>query len=334
MSQNLKKKRHPLTKRIFRIKNGGCQSEVDRANTFSGQILRTVKAMFARGYGKSKHKYKKSHHGKPDTTVCYSDQTALNCYKTAMTFLGWTLRSGLLARVHSWTALVIFIQVYLDERAETCSPYTVHTDVTYLCKLFGVPMSDYDYPPRCRADVKQCRDTLVRFQVFERKYPELVSFCLCTGLRKGKELAVAQGDHLRFRRGEALLHVIGKGGLVRDVPIIGSPEDCALAIRLCREAGSELIFPTLPREVPVHGLRAMYVSAQYLMLARPVAELPKEERYVCRGDYKGIVLDRTALAKISPTIGHKRVGVLVQSYIWPLLPWLRGEVMASTLPGA
>ena len=333
MSQNLKKKRRSLSKRVFRIENGRAQAEVDRANHFAGKILQTIKGMYARGYGKSKHSYKKTHHGKPDVTICYAEQTAITCYERAMVFLTWALDSGLVRRVSRWQELLDFLPDYLRLRSELWSADTVHTDASYLCKLFGVLMSDYPHPRRSRAQVTKCRDTLERFAEFATRYPELVSFCLCTGLRKGKELAVAQGDHLRFRRGEALLHVIGKGGLERDVPFIGSPEDCALAIGLCRAAGSELVFPTLPRGVPVHGLRAMYVSAQYLMLARPVAELPKEERYVCRGDYKGIVLDRAALMAISPTIGHKRISVLVQSYIWPLLPWLRGEVLASPLPG-
>lgn len=333
MKKYVEKPHIPLKKRVFSMKPGRTQADVDRANCFSGQIVQAIRAMHAHGRGQSKHAYKKAHGRKPDTRVCYAEQTARNCYKVVMVYLTWALDTGRLSGLRRWQDLVVYIQTYLDEGTACVSADTVHTDAAYLFKAFGVPMSDYSYPPRRREDVTKNRDILARFPVLARKYPELIGFCLCTGLRKGKELSVARGEHLRDVGGRPMLHVIGKGGLVREVPLIGDPADCALTVRMCRGAGGELIVPTLPRELPVHGLRAMYVCAQYLMLARLGDEIPKKERYVCRREYTGIVLDKAALAIISPTIGHRRLNVIVQSYLWPLLPWLRGGILASPLPG-
>ena len=233
--------------------------------------------------------------------------------------------------------LIPFVQEYLDYKASYCSPDTVHTYVSYLCKAFGRNMAEYTYPKRSRGGVTQHRKGLTSdptpydgtfaryFRTIYEKYPELVLFCLCTGLRKYKELARLRGSalHLDPVEGPYLL-VLGKGGLIRHAPIVGSPENVALVIRLCQEAGDDVVFPKVPAEVDVHMLRAMYASAMYLRNARRSDLVPRKEQYRCRNDYSGIILDRRAMEIASRAIGHRRVSVIAGSYLWPILKKLRG----------
>lgn len=298
---------------------------------------RRAGAMFSRGKGQSKHKYKKNHKGKPDKAVAYCDCTAKNIYKFLHTYIVWLLEQGKLRPGMRLDDLIPFIQEYLDFKASYCSPDTVHTYVSYLCKAFSLEMTDFRYPGRSRGTVTQHRKgqtsppapydgTFSRYfaAIFE-KFPALVLFCLCTGLRKYKELARLRGSALHQDPFEGpYLMVLGKGGLIRHAPITGSAENVALVIRLCREAGDELVFSKVPDEVDVHMLRAMYASAIYLRHARPVNRLPREEQYRCRNDYAGVILDRRAMELASQAIGHKRLSVIARSYLWPILKKLRG----------
>ena len=298
---------------------------------------RRARAMFSRGKGQNKHKYKKAHKGKPDKAVAYCDCTAKNTYKFMHAYIVWLLEHGKLRPGMRLEDLAIYLQEYLDLKASCCSPDTVHTYASYICKALGREMTDFRYPGRSRSAVTLHRKgqtsspapydgSFSRYfaDIFE-KVPVLVLFCLCTGLRKYKELARLRGSalHLDPFEGPYLL-VQGKGGLIRHAPIIGSAENVALVLRLCQEAGDELVFSKVPDEVDVHMLRAMYASEIYLRHARPANRLPREEQYRCRNDYAGIVLDRKAMELASQAIGHKRLSVIAHSYLWPILKKLRG----------
>ena len=55
---------------------------------------RRARAMFSRGKGQNKHKYKKAHKGKPDKAVAYCDCTAKNTYKFMHAYIVWLLEHG------------------------------------------------------------------------------------------------------------------------------------------------------------------------------------------------------------------------------------------------
>ena len=78
-------------------------------------------------------------------------------------------------------------------------------------------------------------------------------------------------------------------------------------------------------------LRAMYASAIYLRNARDIGLLSRKEKYYCRSDYQGIVLDRRAMEIASKAIGHKRVGIIAQSYLWPIADYLRGGTLSAPM---
>lgn len=293
------------------------------------EALRLANKQYAQGKGKSKHEFKLAHKGKPDKSVAYSECTGLNLYKNLHTFIAWAYRNGQIRPGMKLCDLIPLIQPYLDDKAKTCTPNTLHTYASYLSKAFALEMSDYSYPARRRADVVLHRRDAAYFFTMLEKHPDLVRFCLSTGLRKFKELGRLTGTALRRQGGQYVLVIEGKGGYVRSTPVLGCGVE--LVVRLCRSAGGQLVFPQLPGELDVHMLRAMYASAIYLTNARDLSTLSHKEKYYCRSDYQGIVLDRFAMVIASKAIGHKRVGVIAQSYLWPIADYLRGAALLEPM---
>ena len=82
----------------------------------------------------------------------------------------------------------------------------------------------------------------------------------------------------------------------------------------------------IPNKMDEHANRRAYTQAMYFRFARPISDIPKSERYYCRQDAKGLVLDRKAMAQVSLYLGHgsidrktgdyiPRVNVIASSYI-------------------
>ena len=55
------------------------------------------------------------------------------------------------------------------------------------------------------------------------------------------------------------------------------------------------VWPNVPSKMDVHGYRAVYATEVYAMYARD--EIPKEDKYICRKDQKGIILDKKSNAR-------------------------------------
>ncbi len=314
---------YKIKKLGFKASNEEAKTLLETAVKLDNAVARTDNKMLALGKGKSKHEYKKENKGKPEKEVAYSESTALGMYQIMHVFIGWALNNGKLMQGMKLKDLVPYVQDFLDEKCETCTANTVHTYVAMICKALGLNMKDYDYPQRRRADVIAHRGGLEDFCRLSAKYPELVRFCLATGLRKYKELGRLRGTDLRTEDDGFSVAVQGKGGLMRNAPVVGTPEEVALVVRLCREAGEGRVFPHLPANLDVHVWRAMYACRVYLLHARDVETLREEEKYECRADYRGIVLDIRAMEIASRALGHKRVSVIARSYLWPIVEFLR-----------
>ena len=325
---------YKIKKMSYHPESEAAEALLATAVKLDNAVLRVVNRMLALGRGQSKHAYKKTHKGKPDKEVTYSESTALGQYQIMHAFIGWALNSGRLREGMKLADLEPLIQPYLDEKRKGCAADTVHTYASQICKTMGLNMEDYQYPPRCRAGTVAHRGGLADFCEMAKKYPMLISFCLATGFRKYKELARIYGTDYHEAQDGAAITVVGKGGLLRDAPVVGDAEAAELVARLCREAGEKRVFPRLPANADLHVHRAMYACQIYLMHARDINTLERREKYVCRKDYKGIVLDRAALEIVSKALGHARIWVIAKSYMWPLEPFLRGGILASPLPQA
>ena len=76
------------------------------------------------------------------------------------------------------------------------------------------------------------------------------------------------------------------------------------------------MFPTLPGKLQNHRYRGDFAKGLYHELARPVESIPKNELYIMRKERAGEKYDRVAMLEVSRQLGHNRVGVIAESYLY------------------
>lgn len=226
-----------------------------------------------------------------------------------------------------------FVDDWLLERInQGKSAYTVKLEAAALAKVYGCSTKEFmKTPERIRSEIVRSRGEKVRDAHFsEAKNMDLVTFCRCTGLRRA-ELEKIRGDQLiRNNDGSYSVQVIsGKGGRDRVPPVIGSPEEVQTVVRIMKAAGHGKVWEKIHNALDVHALRAEYATRVYRKHARPIESLrgmimPDPDRrgkyvsviYKCRGEYAGQVYDRAALLAASKALGHNRVSVVAEHYLW------------------
>jgi hypothetical protein len=115
-----------------------------------------------------------------------------------------------------------------------------------------------------------------------------------------------------------LVNIKGKGGRLRDCPIVSPKEGVVEAVveRIRNTPAGQNVWGKIPSRADIHSYRAEYCKTIYSLNARPIDQIPKSERYYCRGDLKGIVYDKRAMAIASRALGHNRVSVIVGHYLY------------------
>lgn len=205
---------------------------------------------------------------------------------------------------------------YLQKRIDNGnSPYTLHLIRSALCKLYGDTSKDYmELPQRKRQDITRSRGQAVRDRHFsEESHKDLVSFCKATGLRR-HELKQLKGMDYTFHSQDLYIIVNrGKGGKYREVYVL--PENVDQVLELMQSAADGFVFPDVPNGADIHSYRAIYATAYYKRIARPVFRIPSHERYYCRGDRRGTILDKKAMLQVSRALGHNRVSVIAGHYL-------------------
>lgn len=202
---------------------------------------------------------------------------------------------------------------YLRYRAD-CSAWTVKKDASALGKLFDCSTKEFiKTGSRHRAEIKRSRVPAVRDGHFsETRNADLVTFCRSTGLRRS-EVAAVRGTDYEIHNGIMYIHVKkGKGGKERYAMVIGDKD---AVMRMMDNAGDQKVFPSVHSAADIHGYRAEYAAALYLKYARPIEEVPKKERYHCQGELN-CEYDRKAMLVVSRSLGHNRVSVIAQSYLY------------------
>ena len=198
------------------------------------------------------------------------------------------------------------------------APSTLKLIASAIAKIYSCSTVDLKVvtAPRRRADITRSRGYKKSDKHFsEANNKDLVEFCRGTGLRNFKELRQIRGNQLEFRDGYFwLVGVKGKGGKVRDVPIL--PEYLTTVVRCCLKAGKGKVWPHVSSHADIHSYRADYATAWYQRLARPVAFIPAADRYVCRRDRAGVVYDKAAMLQVSRFLGHNRISVIAEHYLY------------------
>lgn len=199
------------------------------------------------------------------------------------------------------------------------SAYSISTAKAAIAKIMGVEATQFiATPPRLRADIKRSRGEAVRDKhISEKKEEELARFTSATGLRR-KEMTMIKSDDLFFKNGQAYLNITKgtKGGKPRIAKIVGETEEETKSIVEWIQSKNGRLFNKLSSNYDNHYYRATYANRLYNQLKRDIDDIPTQERYVMRKDRAGEVYDKQAMLLVSNALGHNRISVIAQSYLY------------------
>lgn len=117
-----------------------------------------------------------------------------------------------------------------------------------------------------------------------------------------------------------------KGGRCRYAPIIGEHKQDVID-RFNNTGRGEKVWLAVPKAMDVHSYRSDYATALYRAYARPIDTIPYDKTnkgsgqkyqsgvYHCRGDLKGVSLDKAAMQQVSKALGHNRLEVVASHYL-------------------
>lgn len=287
----------------------------NKAPTLVRQIDQSLKSRLAIGRSKRLDKIDGSYR-----KYIYSWQTYRSYIKQLCLFARWCKKTHNAKYLKECRQ---YVAEYLQTRSEL-SIWTQKLDLAALQKLY----QEYPKPPekpfgvtlqsRLRQNIKRSRQQATRDKDFsESNNKDLIIFCRCTGLRRS-ELQELHGTDLTADGLQ--LHVIRntKGGRWRMAPLVGEPEEIELVQRMCRTAGDDRVWPHVPVSADIHSYRADYCQRVYLQHARTIDQIPANDRYYCRGDRKGVILDKPAMLIASQALGHNRIDVIASHYLYNL----------------
>ncbi len=274
------------------------------------QLQDVLREKWIIGYGMPKHEIKDIHNSSP---YIHSENT-YKTYKSQVNhFADWCKKNQIKTLETALKSVNDYMN-YLKDK----SSWTQSTALNAIAKAFNMHTTDFSYklPSRMRSDIVRSRSAADRDKHFSpENNKDIIKFCDCTGLRR-RELNTIKGSDLIYKDGKPYIHVIhGKGGKQRDVLII---KDTKFVEDMCKRAGDGLIFPKVHTAMDVHHYRGNYATNLYLMYARPLDQIPKEDRYICRGDMKGKIFDRKAMQIVSNNLGHNRICVIASNYLYQL----------------
>ena len=264
-------------------------------------------------YGDSKHVAKKSEG--PHPKGIFSMKTYDNYVQKCLLFAEW-VKSTYGAR--DLKDLPQYMNEYIEYRktvtkgnGELLSAWTVKLDRAAIEKLFepeGYKIS-VDLPKRKRQDITKNRTEIKDFS--ETKHNVLVRFGKSCGVRR-EELLDLKYINIDVENGTVLIEQ-GKGGKMRTINVL----DRSILEEITRGDHDpwDSVFDRVPVRYPEHRYRRYYAQTLYKQLARPIEEIPRHERYYCRGDYKGVIYDKIAMMEVSKQLGHARTSVIASHYL-------------------
>ena len=213
-----------------------------------------------------------------------------------------------------------FVDEYLRHLIELeRSAYSISTAKAAIAKIMGVEATQFiATPPRLRADIKRSRGVAERDKhISDKKEEELARFTSATGLRR-KEMTMIEAEDLFFENGQAYLNINKgtKGGKPRIAKIVGKTEEETKDIIKWIQSKEGRLFNKLSSNYDNHYYRATYANRLYNQLKRDIDKIPTEDKYIMRKERAGEVYDKQAMLHVSKALGHNRISVIAQSYLY------------------
>lgn len=248
----------------------------------------------------------------------YSKQSYITYKNQFRYFSDWVRETN--PNVHSIdearTLVDKYLQYLIDQNR---SAYSIATAKAALSKVFQTDATQFIATPiRRRADVQRSRFSVERDKhISDELERKLSQFTSATGLRR-KEMLQIEAESLFFKDGRAYLNVVNgtKNGKPRVAEIMGVSEAETKMIVEFIQSKKGRLFPKLSPHYDNHYYRGIYAKRIYSFYARKENDIPKSERYVMRKDRAGEVLDKLAMKITSKMLGHERINVIAQSYLY------------------
>ena len=262
--------------------------------------------------GESKHEAK-DEHGHVDDV--YSNSTLDKYIQVCCAFVMW-------CKEHYKCKTVAECRQYVNEWIsglieKGLSASTIKQYACAVAKMYQCSTKEFiKTPPRLRANTTRSRGKKARDAHFsEKNNIIIVEFCKSTGLRR-HELKALRTSDLIYEDGVYYVHVRrGKGGKARYTKVIGDIQNVIDCFKKSENDKYGRVFPKIPNAMDVHGYRRIYADTYYRMVTRDIRVVPREEKYICRKDKKGIIYDKKAMLEVSRNLGHNRIDVIAQSYL-------------------
>ena len=285
------------------------------------QVQENLQEKLHRGMGTSRHEAKQNHATADKIFSINTFKTYLKANVGFVTFCKENYSCKTLEDCRS------HVDDFLQHRIESgVSSFTSKMEANAIGKLYGESTTAFcPTPSRHRNAVVRSRGVKGMDRHFsEARNSRLVEFCRATGMRR-MEVSSCRGNMLvpcETPKGDCFhgvgFQVVGKGGKVRIAPLCCSKDVADRIIQQCKEAGDGKLFHRVHAAADIHSYRGQYCCNFYSAVARDVDTLKGRQRYVCRGDKAGVVYDRSALRQASMALGHNRVEVVANSYLYNL----------------
>lgn len=274
-----------------------------------------LQEMFKAGFGNKRSSDKTD----ADTQNKIYSKNTFETYKRQFSyFADW------LAEAHKEAYTLSDARQYVDEYLLHLielgrSAYSITTAKAALAKVFQTEATQFiETPPRERANIKRSRAVAVRdSNISNKTETKLALFSSAVGLRR-KEMMSIESKDLFFDNGKAYLNVTKgtKGGKPRIVEICGISEGETKMIVEWIQSREGKLFPKLNTNYDNHHYRAVYAQRLYDRYKREERDIPPKERYIMRKERAGEVYDKSAMKVVSENLGHNRISVIAQSYLY------------------
>lgn len=178
-----------------------------------------------------------------------------------------------------------------------------------------------DLGSRPLAQITRGRTPTARATAWAANHAEVAEACRCLGPRAGKEATAIRGADVHVHAdGSVTVHIVGKGGLVREAPVWSAPGNTAgrdWIVARAREVGpGGHIFGGVPgmSHANLHSMRADYAARMFAQYA--ASDRATGQMYTPR-DGSGTTWDKGALNAVSECLGHgdKRFSTVYHNYL-------------------
>lgn len=274
-------------------------------------------------YGESKHLAKQLAREKVNYQQpkgIYSTNTYKSYSKSCEHFIKYCLEHH--HDIHRLDDCRQYVSEYLrDNENRGLSAWTIHLRASAIASMYHTTKDTFDYkcPERSRADIIRSRNTNTD-TINNERYERIKEFCRATGARRIGLTRLTEKDLRTSEKGHLEIHLREKNGMERWARVDPEKEDFVKSV--FKESpkysihGENRIFhrSDIPKNLELHSCRASYATRMYSVFYKE--GYATGELYHCRKDKVGLTYDRGVLKEVSENLGHHRVDVVVNNYLY------------------